>query len=222
MRIIAKLAKGDEVRFVSHLDIQRLLQRAFRRAGIPLAYSQGFNPHPQLSFATALATGYTSAAEWVDVKLERELAAREFLSAANAALPKGFALLEAYAVEEKLPALTALLSLARYAVTFAPGTDAEALRRDIAALLRGPIVVEKRTKGGMKSVDIRPQVNAAEVTDAEEGGGAVLRLSGALNASGSMNIELLLGALREQTGLTYEYSVHREDVLFQNGKSVPV
>ena len=54
MRIIAKLAKGDEVRFVSHLDIQRLLQRAFRRAGIPLAYSQGFNPHPQLSFATAL------------------------------------------------------------------------------------------------------------------------------------------------------------------------
>ena len=156
------------------------------------------------------------------MKLERELAAREFLSAANAALPKGFALLEAYAVEEKLPALTALLSLARYAVTFAPGTDAEALRRDIAALLRGPIVVEKRTKGGMKSVDIRPQVNAAEVTDAEEGGGAVLRLSGALNASGSMNIELLLGALREQTGLTYEYSVHREDVLFQNGKSVPV
>ena len=69
MRIIARFEKGEAVRFVSHLDIQRTFQRAFRRANIPLAYSQGFNPHPQLSFATALSLGYTSEAEWFDVKL---------------------------------------------------------------------------------------------------------------------------------------------------------
>ena len=57
MRLIARLTKLEPVRFVSHLDILRLLQRAFRRAGVPLSYSQGFNPHPLLSFATALSTG---------------------------------------------------------------------------------------------------------------------------------------------------------------------
>ncbi|MBR4019618.1 MAG: TIGR03936 family radical SAM-associated protein [Clostridia bacterium] len=54
MRIIARFNKEDSVRFVSHLDVQRLFQRAFRRADLPVAYSNGFNPHQQLSFATAL------------------------------------------------------------------------------------------------------------------------------------------------------------------------
>ena len=82
------------MRFVSHLDIQRLLQRAFRRADIPLSYSQGFNPHPQLSFATALSTGYTSDAEWVDVKLDKNMEAGDFLDKVNHVMPEGFALAE--------------------------------------------------------------------------------------------------------------------------------
>ena len=70
MRIIASFYKHDEVRFVSHLDMQRLFQRAFRRAGLPLSYSKGFNPHPLLSFATALSVGYTSECEYFDVFLD--------------------------------------------------------------------------------------------------------------------------------------------------------
>ena len=55
MRIIARFEKNDSVRFVSHLDVQRLFHRAMRRAGLPIAYSNGFNPHPLMSFATALS-----------------------------------------------------------------------------------------------------------------------------------------------------------------------
>ena len=73
MRIIAAFEKTKELSYTSHLDVQRTLQRTFRRAALPLAYSKGFNPHPKLSFATALATGYTSAGEWFEVELDQAL-----------------------------------------------------------------------------------------------------------------------------------------------------
>ena len=117
MRIIARFEKGEAVRFVSHLDIQRTFQRAFRRANIPLAYSQGFNPHPLLSFATALSLGYTSEAEWFDVKLAQDMCSDAFRDAVNAVLPGGFRILEAAAAAEGLSALTALMAAASYTLS---------------------------------------------------------------------------------------------------------
>ena len=73
MRLAVVFTKEAPVRFVSHLDVQRLFQRAFRRAKLPLAYSQGFNPHPLVSFATALSVGMTSRGEYLDVTLAEEL-----------------------------------------------------------------------------------------------------------------------------------------------------
>ena len=90
MRIAARFKKGEQVRFVSHLDVQRMFQRSFRRAGIPVAYSQGFNPHPLTSFATALSVGCSSDAEWIDVKLDRDMSLTEFSMKLNSALPNGF------------------------------------------------------------------------------------------------------------------------------------
>lgn len=208
------------MRFVSHLDILRLLQRAFRRAEIPLGYSQGFNPHPLLSFATALSTGYTSGAEWIDVKLDGDMNIAKFISSVNAALPSGFEFKEAYAVEDRLPSLTALLESAEYRITFSADTDANELKKELTALLAGEIIVEKRTKGGLKNVDIRPQVIEANVT--EEAGRAVLTVKGVLNTSGSLNIELLMGALARLSGKSYDYSVHRVNVEFTGGRSTPV
>ena len=69
MRMLAVYHKTESARYISHLDVQRTLQRAFRRAKLPLRFSEGFNPHPELSFASALATGTTSDAEWFDVEL---------------------------------------------------------------------------------------------------------------------------------------------------------
>lgn len=220
MRLIARLTKNGTARFVSHLDILRLLQRAFRRAGIPLEYSQGFNPHPLLSFATALSTGYTSDAEWIDVKLNGDMAAEDFVSSVNAALPNGFEFKEAYAVEEKLPSLTALLESAVYLITFDENTDEEELKSDVETLLSGEITVEKRTKGGMKNVDIRPQIISVDV--GEKLNCAVMTVRGVLNTAGSLNIELMLGALKKQCGREREYSVHRQSVEFIGGRSTPV
>jgi radical SAM-linked protein len=69
MRLVIKYTKEERVKYISHLDFLRLVQRAIRRADIPVAYSQGFNPHPRLSFASALAVGVTSEGEYLDIYL---------------------------------------------------------------------------------------------------------------------------------------------------------
>ena len=86
--IRAKYKKEDDMIFISHLDLQRLLQRAFRRAEINLSYSQGFNPHPKMSYANALALGTESQGEYVDIEIEDDISAEEFLTRINEELTR--------------------------------------------------------------------------------------------------------------------------------------
>lgn len=219
MRIIANFRKGEELRFISHLDIQRLVQRAMRRANLPLSYSQGFNPHPILSFASALSVGYTSDAEWMDVRLSEDVAPEEFTARLNTALPEGLRIIKAKAAEESLPSLTALIQRSRYEATviFDLPMDALTLKDALEALLNGPIIVDKHTKGGMKQVDIRPQLVSMRFLENDSEGSlaeANFYIEGILNASGSLQIELLLQALMLSCGATGRTRVHRTAVDF--------
>ena len=105
MKLIAAYHKGQEIAMISHLDIQRTLQRAFRRAGLPLLYSGGFNPHPQFSFATAAATGMSSDGEWFEVQLYEDVSPEEFLRRANDALPNGMSVSDAFIAPENFGSL---------------------------------------------------------------------------------------------------------------------
>ena len=91
MRIIAALHEKGRAAYLSHLDMQRTLQRSLRRADMPLQYSQGFNPHPLMAFAGALSTGFESEREWFDVRLDGEIAPADFEARLNAVLPEGMA-----------------------------------------------------------------------------------------------------------------------------------
>lgn len=222
MRIIARFEKGEAVRFVSHLDIQRTFQRAFRRANIPLAYSQGFNPHPQLSFATALSLGYTSEAEWFDVKLAEEMQPEAFRAAVNAVLPAGFFLAEAMEAPEGLPALTALMAASEYEIRlFLQDETAEkSFEEAFEVLASQPIMVEKRTKGGIKTVDIRPMLLRYRFSQSADCG-LVLTVLGVSDAKGSLNIDLLLGALTQVFQLPFSYRVHRKAIYSASGLVMP-
>lgn len=210
MRIIAKFEKRDAVRFVSHLDVQRLFQRAFLRADIPLAYSQGFNPHPQLSFATALAVGYTSSAEWLDVKLSSDMAEADFIQGVNHVLPNGFFITKAQGVPDHMKALTAMMVYADYEVAMS-----HIDKKAVDSLTAGEIIVAKRTKAGMKTVDLSHQLLALSIESDK------LMISGRLDASGSLNIELLMGVLRERTAMEFTYSVHRKEIYSADGLVFP-
>ena len=139
MRMIAALHKGAELKYVSHLDLMRTLQRAFRRAEIPLAFSKGFNPHPLLSFATALSTGAWSEAEWFDVELTEPMEPEAFVSRVNGALPAGLSLSDGFVAPEGFGSLAAKMLAADYQVvcTFDRPVTGEALESALAALLSG-------------------------------------------------------------------------------------
>ena len=216
MRIIANFHKGEALRFISHLDIQRLLQRALRRACVPVKYSQGFNPHPLLACASALSVGYTSDAEWMDIRMETDIDFQTLPALLNTVLPEGLRVSRVLEIREELPTLTALLAQADYVVNIVfdiPVTEAD-MQAVLANMLAGEIIVNKRTKGGMKDVDIRPyiiSVNYAQTSDPRR---AKFEINSVLNAAGGLQMELFLKAFLREAGVNGSWRVHRSSVQF--------
>lgn len=97
-RIKVEYRKGEEVKFISHRDLMRSFQRAIRRADIPIAYSQGFNPHMKISWGNALKVGATSEREPAELQIDGWIRPEELKSRLNQQLPKGLEILAAYLV----------------------------------------------------------------------------------------------------------------------------
>ena len=155
-RIRLQLKKGPEVRFISHLDLARTMERALRRARIPVALSQGFNPHPKISFASALAVGTTSEAEFVDIEIEDRLEPADFAHRLKDQLPSGLIVVEAREISGGAPSLMAEIDAALYIIEVTGRFSAEELDRAIERFLARPEVrIHKETKSGPKEVDIR-------------------------------------------------------------------
>jgi radical SAM-linked protein len=115
-RLRIKFSRGDELKFISHLDIIRLWQRAFNRAGIKIAYSTGFSPHPRISLAAPLPLGVTSEAELMDIFCIRGVAPHFFISAVNQQLPPGMTVDKVSPIAFDLPSLQSQISRAEYKV----------------------------------------------------------------------------------------------------------
>jgi len=164
LRLRIRLAKVGLARFLSHLDLQRTVERGLRRAGLPLAFTQGFNPHPRISYASALATGTSSEGEFLDVDLTEPVDPGDFVSRANAHLPEGVRVLEARPAPEAGDSLMASINAAAYRLTVT-GAEEAALRSAAAAFLAaGEVVVTREGRSGPKAVNIRPQVYELTVT----------------------------------------------------------
>ncbi len=156
MRMIAEFEKLGRMSWFSHLDLQSTMQRALRRAKLPVRYSQGFNPHVNLSFATALSVGLNSTCEILDVEMEAEISPEEFVEKLNAALPEGLKCHKAALIDDKAPALMALMKEAEYTIKV-KGID---LTEKVDVLRNSEeILTEKRTKTTTKTVNIRPMIH---------------------------------------------------------------
>ena len=99
----AEITKGEEIRYISHLDYAGVMERAIRRAKLPAAYSEGFNPHIKLAFASALSLGVVSEAEYMDFELTKPLCQPEVFEKLSQALPEGVKLLRLKPVREPKP-----------------------------------------------------------------------------------------------------------------------
>ncbi|MBN3033483.1 MAG: DUF2344 domain-containing protein [Candidatus Saganbacteria bacterium] len=97
-KIRIKYKKGEPVKFISHRDLMRAFQRALRRTGLPVAYSQGFNPHMKISWGNALKVGAASEGEFAEIQFDGWVKPNELMTALNASLPRGLEIVEAFIV----------------------------------------------------------------------------------------------------------------------------
>jgi len=225
MKLIAAYHKGRSLAMISHLDVQRTLQRAMRRAGLPLLYSNGFNPHPQLSFATAAATGMSSECEWFEVQLSEEISPEEFVRRANAAMPEGMFLSDAFEPPEGFGSLSAKLRAAEYRVAVAFEKDSapvgeDRLQNALAEVLKSDITIEKRTKKGIRPVAQRPYILEVSVEEVGDGT-AVLRVLGRLQADGGLRVGAVADALLERLDAHGTYEIERTRMFFAGDGPLP-
>ena len=156
-RYRAVFSKNGDMRFIGHLDLQQLFERALRRSALPLRYSQGFSPKVRLNLAGALPLGFTSTAEMMDFWLEQPVEPLLIQEQLNAALPTGICIISVTEVANDLPSLQASLKSAEYEVSFKAEIDVSAVNANLEDLLNKPnLIVTRRNK----QVDLKPLVEA--------------------------------------------------------------
>ena len=177
-----RLSKRGRIKFVSHLDMFRLMQRAVRRADIPLWYTEGFNPHPYISYLLALTLGVEGLSEPIDIRLVEEMPLVEVQARLNAVLPEGLRV-ESVALPFHKPAE---IAFGRYEVFL---DKADITEEELTeALACGELTCEKSGKSGhkkiMKTVNVSEHIKRYAVTDA----GEQIRLEVVLPAGSTFNL----------------------------------
>jgi radical SAM-linked protein len=153
-----ELTKGEEIRYISHLDYASAIERAIIRAKLAAAYSEGFNPHMKISFASALAVGITSQAEYMDLDLKEEIDLAQGVKQLVATLPPGIVVKKAKYMFGKLPALMAIVNLATYDVIapFPEGTTFSTIEESVKRFNEAEAVLFTRcTPKGRKEVEVK-------------------------------------------------------------------
>lgn len=220
-KIRAKITKGEEIRYISHLDYASALERSIRRAGLPAAYSEGFNPHMKIAFASALAVGVTSEAEYMDVELKEPMDAQEFAEKLRAFLPAGIRLHHAAEAAVKSPSLMASVDLADYEIRFPFSGDSAALSRAVEAYNDAAQAVYLRvTPKSKKEIEIKRYMHAPVAVERQDET-ALLKMKIEITPSGSVKPGEVMRVLIAQFGLPVreaEFLIHRKG-LYAAGKS---
>jgi radical SAM-linked protein len=211
-RLRIRFSRGEELKFISHLDLMRLWQRALNRAGVALAYSEGFNPHPRLSLAAPLALGVTSEAELMDIVLARWSSPHAFTAAVSRQLPPGIAIGGVFNTPLSLPSLQSQVRFAEYTVTLADDKTSEEVEAAIAGLLaRDKLPWEHQRDTGPHRYDLRALIDDLWVIDWNGGGGRLgMRLR--CDSSGSGRPEQVAAALGFEK---YPASIHRTRLILE-------
>lgn len=216
-----KFSKKGRAIYVSHLDINRMMTRAVRRAKIPMWYTEGFNPHPYIAFALPLSLGQESSTEYMDIRIEGDMTDSEILSGMKAALPEGVEILSA---AEPVFSAKDIVS-AKYGVSldFENKDEAERFCAESVKLLeRSELLAEKTGKKGhrkvLKQVNLIEQIFEKNISASDE----KVNIECTLAAGNTVNLNpaLLIETLSKCIGITpKQLHIVRKDLLMADGKS---
>ena len=215
MKLIIKYSRHGAVKYISHLDMQRTFGRAVRRAGIPAEYSQGFNPHIVMSFASPLSVGYETDGDYLELSLAREMEPEKVRDALNAALPQELRILDVHEATgtKKLMAQNESASY-RVKIHFKNAQDCDKIRNAAETVRMAREYAAKDRKG--RELDIRPLILEIGM-DGDE-----VRLLLKNASDGALNPAVVANALLLEAGLDAEYSVCRtECYTVANGERIP-
>ncbi|MGH2598525.1 MAG: TIGR03936 family radical SAM-associated protein [Dehalococcoidia bacterium] len=169
-------ARGDLLRYITHLDLMRSWERAIKRAGLPLAYSEGFTRHPQIALAAPLPVGATAEGELMDVFLDQVMDPAEFRTRLAAQTPPGLTIEQVEEVPLALPSLQSLVREWTWLAQFPPATDAATLRVKVEDFLsRETLPWEQQREKEVKRYDLRALVLDLAVEERPEGPALVAR-----------------------------------------------
>lgn len=215
-----RFRKVGNLQYISHLDLQRTFGRVLVRAGLPLWYTKGFNPHIKMVFGMPLPVGAESECELLDIRIEREMSLEEVKERLNRELTDELAVLDVYPAKSKFSDI----AFAEYEYTVVTtGADEALAARVRAALASDELVVTKKSKSGEKEIKVGDYIRSIDVTL----DGGVLHLKAVLSAGEGryLSPEALITALRDRTGIlsgdpTVEhYRILRRRALLADGVS---
>ena len=166
MRVRITFTKQGALRYIGHLDLHRVWERALRRASLPISYSQGFHPQPKISLAAALPLGFSSRAEVIDVRLNEEIPTEEIHTRLKDNLPPDIKVTDVKSVDERLPALQTLVLSAAYDVHLTEPVAGSELTRRVESLMQAESIIRER-RG--KTYDLRPLVEMLSVITQADG-----------------------------------------------------
>lgn len=154
-----KITKGEPVRYISHLDFASVMQRAICRAHLPAAYSEGFNPHMKISFASALSLGVTSDAEYMDLELKKDICQPELFDKLSASLPPGVQLLQAKQIDMRSKALMSIVDEASYDIEVPCYDDLTAITNSLKEFNQASeIIFVRETPKKRKEIEIKQYI----------------------------------------------------------------
>jgi len=216
-----EITKDEAIRYISHLDYAALMQRAICRAHLPAAYSEGFNPHMKIAFASALAVGVTSDAEYMDMELSEPLEPSVIAERLAPQLPAGVRLKQLKAVEGKHAALMAEVDQAVYSVEVPLQGNAEDAAKAVDAFNAAPEVVYHRvTPKKTREIEVKQYMQGKVALHvAEQSVHLLLRIR--ITSSGSIKPGEILALLCHNFGLPVQESlavIHRQ-ALLSKGKT---
>src|SRR6056297_101243 len=212
-RIRVRYEKKSRVKYLGHLEMIKVFERAFRRIGIPLKYTEGFNPHPKMSFALPSSVGFSSIGEYIDVEVTEAVRIGKFIEKMNSALPGGLKLIVGGYVDAKAKSLMSMVDYSEFEIDFP--LDAEIDMDSIMELEKilesGPIPARKRTKSGkIVEKNLKEDIHGYETVNFKNNR-IVLKVLLSAGSRGNLNPLFLLKGLGEKTG--WNIDPHNVDVL---------
>lgn len=198
IRVRATFEKCGRATYISHLDLNRCMLRTFRRSRLPIWYTEGFNPHPYYSFALALSLGFESSCEILDFNLNEDIPYDEIKDKLNAVMPEGMRIVKVAEQKQKITAI----AKAEYSFSLV-SDETDELFAAVQELIASPeILIEKKTKKGLKTVDIKPDMEILTCNKAENSIDISMYLPAGTQTN--YNPTLFIEALKKTTEIPFE------------------